>query len=56
VDVSICVGGYDEELFAIGEEVGCHRLDVCGGFREEAELVGVLLFGCLSVLVLLYLS
>ena len=43
VQVAVCVGGDDEELFAAGEEVCGDGFDVLQGFAELAELVGFLL-------------
>lgn len=43
VQVAVCVGGDDEELFAIGEEVCGDGFHVLQGFAELAELVGFLL-------------
>lgn len=44
MDIRIRVGDDEVELFSVGEEVGGEDFDVGGGFAEEAELVGVLLW------------
>lgn len=43
MDVAVCVGDGDVQLFVRGEEGGCDDFDCVGGFAEDAQLVGILL-------------
>lgn len=44
VEIRIRVRDHEIQLFAVWEEIGGEDFDVGGGFPEEAELVGVLLY------------